>query len=249
MWLALVAASLWGLGDSGRKNPGTVVLIVSLLQQPGEAAMRRNRHQSLVVLILVGAGLASVGSPSRLAAQAKLEFTPFAGLYIPTANVIDQSGVTLKQKTTVAFGGRVAVWVSERIGVEGSFGFAPSGVKAETPLGSADTSASIVMASGRVLIGLPSSGNTSYHLIVGGGIVSHGGAGYEGATGKTDIGGVVGAGARIKVGPSLRLRLDLEDNLFSAKFKEPISGLETDSKFQNDLVISLGLAIPLGGGR
>jgi len=209
----------------------------------------------------IGASLVILAvTPSRLTAQGKAEFTPFVGVYFPTSDELEFKDVvvagdklTAKQKTTVVFGGRLGVWVTDRIAVEGSFGYAPSKVEAtytdpSNVSSSSDTSAHILLASGRVLVGFgPTAGNTSWHLILGGGIVSHGGDAYTGTSGTTDFGGIAGIGGRFKVGPSMAIRLDVEDNLFSAKFKDDASGAESTSKFQNDIVVLVGLAVPLGG--
>lgn len=220
------------------------------------AALAVPRIAALVALL--------AGPPARLAAQGKAEFTPFAGLFAPTAKVIEEScgtgcTVSLKQEATVLFGARIGVWVNERIAIEGAFGYAPSkGEFAETGVGSADTSAHVLLATGRLLLGVgPAGGNTSWHIIVGAGIVSHGGAAYdafeaaagEKIEGKTKGAGVVGFGGTFKLAPTLGLRLDVEDHLYSAKFRGASSGAETESKFQNDIGVTLGLAVKFGGKR
>ena len=212
------------------------------------------------VLARVSGLLVLAAMPTLLAAQTKAEFTPFVALYVPTGHLDEETNVvssgdklTLKQKTSVIFGGRLGVWLTERVGLEGSFGYSPSRVQAEyTPAGgggtgTADTNASVIMASARVLLGFgPKVGNTAWHVILGGGIVAHGGDAWTGIDGTTDFGGVVGLGGRFKVGSSLALRIDVEDNLFSAQFKDPSSGAQSQSKFQNDLVFTGGLSIPFG---
>jgi hypothetical protein len=198
--------------------------------------------------------------PIRLAGQGKIEFTPFVGMYLPTANEIEfrdvvttGDKVTAKHKTTVIFGGRLSARVTDRVAVEGSFGYAPSKVEGtytdpSNATQSSDTTGHVILASARVLVGFgPNAGSASWHLILGGGLVSHGGPAYDGTSGLTDFGGIAGVGAKFKVGPSLAIRVDVEDNLFSARFTDDASGTQTASMFQNDLVLLLGLAVPLGG--
>ena len=188
-----------------------------------------------------------------------MEFTPFVGLYLPATDDIEFRNVvttgdrvTVKQKTTVILGARLSAWVADRVAVEGSFGYAPSSVEAtytvpSNATQSSDTAGHVIQVSARVLVGLgPNAGSTSWHLILGGGLVAHGGHGYDGLSGLTDLGGIAGVGARFKVGPSLAIRVDVEDNLFSARFTDDASGAQTASKFQNDITISAGLAIALG---
>jgi len=210
-----------------------------------------SRCARLVTAIAVGAALGA--PPVCLAAQGKAEFTPFVGAYIPAGNLIDESGAVVKQKTTVIFGGRVGVSITDRLGIEGSFGYAPSKLEFSDASGSADTSAHVLLASARLLVGLgPAGKSSSWHLIVGGGLVSHGGAGWdafeaaagETVSGKTKFNGVAGIGGKFKVGSMVSVLVDVEDNLFSAKFST--SSGETQSKFNNDIVAGLGLAISLG---
>jgi hypothetical protein len=84
--------------------------------------------------------------------------------------------------------------------------------------------------------------------------VSHSGDGYdlfeaaagEKINGKTRVSGVVGVGGSFKVGPMLKVRVDAEDNLFSSKFTGATSGSQTESKFNNDIVVAAGLSIGFG---
>src|SRR5437660_10360398 len=65
--------------------------------------------------------LAVAAAPS--AAQGRVEFSPFAGVYVPAAHVIDISafcpggpcGEGLKQYIPPLFGARVAAWVRNRL--------------------------------------------------------------------------------------------------------------------------------------
>jgi hypothetical protein len=202
----------------------------------------------------MAASLAVLASaPIRLAAQGKAEFIPFVGLYLPTGKVVDESGVSLKHNTAFVFGLRLAMQVADRVGVEGSFGYTPSAVTFSAGGGSADTSAHVLLASARVRFGVgPRTGSTAWHALAGLSVVAHGGNAYSllqslggSLSGATDIGMVVGIGGKFKVGPSLAVRVDVEDNLYSAKFS--LGGANSQSKFQNDIVASMGLVVRLGG--
>lgn len=209
--------------------------------------------------VMLWVAILAVALSRSLVAQ-HLELTPFVGLYLPTANVIEESGGGLtvrgKHGTTFLFGARLTYWTTPTVGFEASLGYTPSKVTFSVDtngvnLGSADTSAHVIVGSARVLFKVgPKSGDTDIHLLAGVGFTSHGGAAYDalgqgsgGISGTTDIGGVVGASVRFKVSSRLKLRVDLEDNLYSAEFN--IGGTNTSSHFQNDLVVSLGLVIPL----
>jgi hypothetical protein len=207
------------------------------------------------------AALTFVAFPDTSMAQGKLELTPFAGVYLPTSDVLEVRDVftagdrlTAKHKTAVIFGGRLAVWVTERVAVEGSFGYSPSKVEATYTDPGVDSSsekvdATVIVASGRVLLALgPQGRSTSWHVTIGGGVTARGGDAWKGGSGTTVIGGVVGFGGRFRVSPALAIHVDVEDNLLSARIRDDSSGTQSDAKFQNDLVISAGLSIPFGGG-
>src|SRR2546428_3071763 len=197
---------------------------VPMRAEPGSRCSR------LVRAMAVGAALGA--APQWVAAQGKAEFTPFVGAYIPAGNLIDESGAVVKQKTTVIFGGRVGVSITDRLGIEGSFGYAPSKLEFSDASGSADTSAHVLLASARLLVGLgPAGKSSSWHLIVGGGLVSHGGAGWdafeaaagETVSGKTKFNGVAGIGGGVKDGAVGSGLLDVGGTQFCAKF-HPHSG-------------------------
>lgn len=199
--------------------------------------------------------------PACLAAQANTEFTPFVGVYLPTADVFERRDVVAagdksvaKHKSTVIFGGRLGGSVSDRVAFEATFGYAPSRVEAAYTDPSnvetrTETSAGVFLASLRVLMGLgPTGGRGSLRFMLGGGAISHGGDAFDGldvTEGTTDVGAIVGVSARFRVGSAIAIRLDVEDNLYVARYAQS-SGDRSDSKFQNDIVISLGLTIPFG---
>lgn len=201
----------------------------------------------------VAAGVWMATSAQRpLAAQGRVEATPFVGLYMPASKIIDEGGVSLKHNTAFVFGARLGVRATDRVTVEGSVGYTPSGVTIAASGISADTSAHVLLASARALFGLGPARSTSWHALAGVTIVDHAGAVYNllqsgggSLSGTTDFGMVVGVGGTFKVGSSLAVRVDAEDNLYSAKFN--VGGANSQSKFQNDIVASMGLVFRLGG--
>lgn len=201
----------------------------------------------LSLVVLLGAG-----GPITLAGQqSPIEITPYAGVYMPTTSVVSQfeplcsCDVSLKQKPAFLVGTRVLFWVNPRLGVEASMAYSGSGIQAEASgLGTADTTADVVLGTARIVARLNHpDASTGFLAGVGLGIVAHGGDAYDGVTGTTDLGASVMFGVRSVIGPHLTVRLELEDYLYSASFGPNPS---TDSKFQHDLVVSLGLGIALG---
>jgi hypothetical protein len=222
--------------------------------------------------------------PPAVAAQVTVEFVPYAGVYLPTQNLVDPvvpnpsgySQASLKQKAAVARGGRLTVWW-RHLGVEASVGYSPSGV---STVGAyvGDSSAHVNTASVRALMRISPTGGSPW-LRLGGGVgwVSRGGGAYSewGTTltsvcGTSSRAGVVSAGAGFKfAGGWLTLRLDADDYLYRARLytygESPgcdyyqsqcrsigqvcniIERVTPLNKFQDDLVLSVGLALSLGG--
>jgi hypothetical protein len=203
-----------------------------------------------------------VGFPARpapLAAQGTTEFAPFVGAYFPINEVFSRQDVlaagdrmSFKHLTTVVLGGRLGGTVSDRMGFEVVLGYAPGKAEVEYTDPSnvttrSDTSGGVILGSARALLRFgPAAGPVSLHFMFGASLTSHVGDAYTSLTeGTTDIGGLVGISSRFKVGPSLAIRLDLDDHLYIGKFSDA-NGVLSEPKLQSDFVVSLGVAIPFG---
>jgi hypothetical protein len=90
----------------------------------------------------------------------------------------------------------------------------------------------------------PPGAPTSFNFGVGVCLVNYGGDAYTDAYGTSRLGGKLGEGVAWKVDSSLALRLDAEVYLFNAQFNDGAS-TSTTSRFQNDFVLSVGLAVSL----
>lgn len=216
-----------------------------------------------LVAVLALAPLATAAGQGK----GRVELTPSLGMYLPTADLInltDPSGsglsLVFSQKSTFSFGGRLGYWIGDRAALEGAFGYTASEVKFEVPgFVSTALGGRVLQGSARVVYRLnqPAS-STGWHLIGGLAVVSRSGEMWDSLAtggiqvdGRTDIGAVIGGGVRLPVAERLALRIDVEDYIHQAKFTLDVQGtpLETESQLQNDLVLSLGLAIQLSGRR
>jgi opacity protein-like surface antigen len=220
-------------------------------------------------ILCVGALLAMTSVAPAAAQQVMIEINPFGGLYLPTTDVIEFDSVildlpseemaTAKQKTAAAFGGRITIWLQQAFAIEGGFAYALSDGDVElNGQDLCDTSfdGDAIVCDANVWFGslkglyrfAPQAGaNWAIHLGAGPAVISRGGDAFEDADGKTDIGGVLNVGASFDLTPQVAIRLDAEDYLYSAKFEDSESGVELgDSKFQNDLLFTGGIAIRLG---
>ena len=203
---------------------------------------------------------------ATLAGQGKgrIELTPFLGMYVPVADLIKESdpvsglSVVFGQKSAFSLGARLGYGLSDRAALEGAFGYTSSDVTVEVPgVGGTSISGTVLQGSARVVYRLNAPASpTGWHLIGGLAVTSRGGdiwsqiesSGTK-VNGRTDFGVVIGGGVRLPVGKGFALRIDVEDYISQAKFTldDGIQALDSESQLQNDLVLSVGLAIQLGG--
>lgn len=193
-------------------------------------------------------------------AQVQVDLTPYAGVYLPVSDLIEETFVdpdlgtidgAVSHKTGLLFGGRANFWFPSGFGLEANFAYALSDVEVSGEVGgvtgSVDLDASAWVAAGKAAYRFtPQMGAAPYYIYVKGGIafIGHTGDAWEDVDGTTDIGGVLGIGVAIDVSEMVAISLDAEDYIYSAKFGEDPD--ETDSKLQNDLVLTGGLVIKLG---
>lgn len=202
---------------------------------------------------LLAIGVAAVTVPSALLAQTRTEFTPFVASYYGLThlasgtNPTSGNDFTFDQSNAFAFGGRITVPVGGRIAIEGEFSYTLSGVRfTENDLlgpgldGGVAQDGSIIHGSIR---GVLSPRRSNLYLLAGPAIVRRGGEAWDGLDGSdvTDFGGVVGLGVRANVTPRFRLNITAESYLYS------FDGGGNDSKFQADVLVSIGVPISIGG--
>ena len=193
----------------------------------------------------------SLRAPTLVSAQSsRIHLTPFGGAFIPTKElgqlpVQSTTGVPVtvdgKMVTTVGAGGRLAYWIKERSGVEASYFFSRADLRVTDGNLTALFDAVVHLASLKALYQV-SSGTSGTDFVVSGGVagVRHTGPGFALVESKTDIGGVVGSGLYITMGPQIKLRLDGE--LFVHRWK---GGPQFAARTQADLVVTAGLSLQL----
>jgi hypothetical protein len=203
--------------------------------------------------------------PSALAAQ---QFTLglYGGLYDATNDLYDQveTDVFLRfgQKIGGTVGARIAVWPSDRIGIE----LEASGVSSDVrirlaQLGNAfiDTtfSGSLFMGSLNVVWAFikPPLEPLAVYLSGGVGVVSRSGSWIDdfmepalesvgGTFDKpTDIAGVIGLGLKYSVARHFNIRGDFKDYISSYKEDDLVG----DARIQNDIQLTIGIEYFFGG--
>jgi len=191
-----------------------------------------------VPAILAAAALTAV-VPGKAEAQAGVNLVPWAGVYIPTRSS-SSSLVAFNRDVSVIGGARLTFWGSGILGFEATGGYAPAKISGETIN---ETNQNLLAASGRVLLALsPVTNRVGFYLGAGPALITRGKNPFDNNKSSTDFGASWGLGFRFGLGQSnnTALRLDLEDYMYNGDFGG-------GDKFQNDLVASLGLSIPLGG--
>jgi hypothetical protein len=177
--------------------------------------------------------------PDTAAAQG-VNLTPWAGAYIPTRNDISDLDNAVSRDVSVIGGARLTFWGSKHLGFEAVGGYAPARISGETIN---ETNTNLLVASARLILALtPPSNRVGFFIAGGPALLTRGRNTFDDDRSSTDFGGNVGIGFRFGLGESNNsaIRLDLEDYLYNGDF-----GGGND--FQNDLVASLGLSIPIGG--
>lgn len=210
-------------------------------------------------LLGVAAAFAFLGATPGLAQLPGVEFEPYLGVFVPVLDLVDDeidvvggtSAVTASQKSALAFGGRLTVWLPGPLGVEGNFVYALSDVEQTFDGAAEDVDANAWALDGRLILqfGVPLA-PISFHVNGGVALIDHGGDAYESVTdGDSSIGGVVGAGLRVKLPGLLGIRLDAQSYIYSSEITidDPDFGGEVmlGSQFQADVVLSAGLVISL----
>lgn len=221
--------------------------IITVHSPGGENVSMTKRIGRLLALTGVCVGV-SLAVPRGASAQGKIELTPFAGMFYTLTNMTgdvfqDQTNWTARQLTTGTFGGRLAFWLTNTMGIEGAANYSASGFKVENPAG--DTvffgKGNILSASARLLY---RPARTNLHAIIGAGIVHRGGTVWKGTDKLTKPAVTLGLGVRAAVSPKFALNLNAETNIYS--FDPDGSQTFYKSKMQADIIVTIGIPLALG---
>lgn len=207
----------------------------------------------LARLIVPGLLFATVGH-----AQSGIALTPTIGLYAPATHLVDATiggeDIRLKQDVAVALGGRFSLLFGQRITVSATGAFVPSTLKATIDGVEFDEGkVNLWFASARATFWLsPPTAPVSFGL--GGGLAFIG----RGATrlvtpgnqtltspSETDVGGVFTGVIGLNLG-RLGAFVAVDNYLYQPKVFDQYG---VANPMQNDLHFTLGLGIPIGGGR
>jgi hypothetical protein len=185
--------------------------------------------QALALALVVGAAPA--------AAQSGVSVTPWAGAYVPTRNSFSTVGGDIRRDNSFIMGARITTWGRSPVGFEFSGGFAPARVRVSGTTINGDRNTQVFVGGLKVMLGLsPENSRLGVFLSGGPSLIRRGHDVARNNESVTDWGGVLGLGLRIPFSQSVGLRLETEDYFYGGNF-------DGSRKFQNDLVLSAGLAI------
>jgi hypothetical protein len=190
----------------------------------------------------------AIASPSRASAQA-VDLTPFVGVFVPVSDYVVEDEFIARHKAGVAVGARVTYQTAGSIGFTAAGMYAVSDLEVEDEGETFEGSGNVLTFSGSVRYRLPSRSGIQPHITGGVAVLMRGGEFYDEFewSNTTDIGGVIGAGIGIPFGERFRMAIDLEDFISSASVME--GSMTSQSRLQNDITLSLGLTVPVSGGR
>jgi hypothetical protein len=197
--------------------------------------------------------LACLLTATPLAAQ--VSFSPTIGAYLPTSNLVDvvvgtDSLAELKQDVGLALGANLGVGLGSRFAIQVAGSYVPSQLSGTvTGAGTfTQSDANLFFGNANVTFFVVKPSSPVWLAINGGGsMVSRSGAAYDGVSGTTDYGGLVGATLGFHLGSLLSFNVSATDYIYGAQFEK--DGYTTSETTQNDILLGLGLGIPLGGKK
>ena len=185
------------------------------------------------------AALLLIASPDAASAQ-NVSVTPFVGYYAPLGTLLKEGATEIGTEGAMMFGGRLGLATPGKWSFEGTVAYSGAGLE-DVP-----EDGSVTILGARALYQLATLGTAgSLHAGAGLAYVMRGGEFWDaidegGIEGINDFGGTVGLSARFPLGPSMTLRLDVEDYIYSGEIHDDTDA--TESQLQNDVLLSAGLS-------
>jgi len=182
------------------------------------------------------------------AAAQRFSLAPELGVYIPTEKLVDATDGTVGElEAGLSLGARLGLRFGDRVGLSVSGAYVPTTFTLSPTGGSPEQhDARLFNGTGQLMVFLlPRRSLFSVFLNGGVGVVSRGGVAFTNAAETTNVTGVVGAGATLRLGG---MALSAGAELFSYTAEYDPDGLVSSELSQRDVQIRLGVGIPFGGG-
>ncbi len=197
---------------------------------------------------LVVGGMVLALTSGGVAHAQRLSLSPQIGLYVPTKAMYDVATTTdiYKLEAGLSFGARVGLWFGNRIGIDLSGNYVPTTFKLDSSGTSLSSQkARLFTGAGQVVLFLiPASSPLSLYVNGGVGVVSRGGVAFTSEAGTTDVSGVFGGGAAVRLGP---IGLHVGADLFTYTGQYQGTTATAQQLRQLDIQLHLGLGVPFGG--
>lgn len=196
----------------------------------------------LMVLPLLFASWAGTAAGAQ-----RLSLAPEIGLYVPTEKLVDAAnGVIGELEAGPAFGLRLALSLGTRLSVNVGASYVPTTFALRPEGGTPETrDARLFNGTGQVLFSLlPPASPLSLFVSGGVGVVSRGGVAFSDDAETSDVAGVLGGGASLRLGG---VTLTAGADLFSYTGQYRGTAPVASELKQLDVDVRLGLGIPLGG--
>lgn len=203
----------------------------------------RTRHSSLIALLAA----ACIAAPAAAVAQ-RLSITPEIGFYIPTENLVEIANGTVGElEAGPSFGLRLGVGLGRRVALSVGGTYVPTTFVLEQGGGPVEErDARLFTGAGQLVVFLiPPSSPLSVFLNGGVGVVSRGGVAFTDDAENTDVSGVLGGGASIRLGG---VALTVGADAYSYKAKYEGTTATSSEVTQLDINLRVGLGVPFGGG-
>ena len=185
--------------------------------------------------------------PSHAWAQ-RLSISPEIGFYIPTENLVEiANGTAGELEAGPSFGLRLGIGLGRRVSLSVGGAYVPTTFKVSQSGGAVtEEDARLFTGAGMLVLYLiPPSSPLSIFLNGGVGVVSRGGVAFTDDAEATDVSGVFGGGASIRLG-GLAVTAGADAYSYKATYQGTTA---TESELtQLDINLRLGLGVPFGGG-
>jgi hypothetical protein len=190
---------------------------------------------------------ACIAAPDSALAQ-RLSITPEIGFYIPTENLVEIANGTVGElEAGPSFGLRLGVGLGRRLALSIGGTYVPTTFVLEQGGGPVEErDARLFTGAGQLVVFLiPPSSPLSVFLNGGVGVVSRGGVAFTDDAENTDVSGVLGGGASIRLGG---LALTVGADAYSYKAQYEGATAVSSEVTQLDINLRVGLGVPFGGG-
>lgn len=187
----------------------------------------------LAVLVCVG--------PVRAAAQ--LSLGAYGGVYAPLGRdpALGSVGSSVERNNSFAGGVRLTVWGQSLFGLEAVAGLSPASVQVAGATLNGSRNQDLLTAGLKLMAGIsPSVSAAGFHAGIGPAFIRRGEDAFSESGSRSRLGVVAGAGVRLPLSSRLGVRLDAEDYVYGGKIGDT-------SRAWNDLILSTGLSLRLGG--